>query len=233
MRNKKWKTFDKLLNKCHSHVIGEEKDGNCWKQAFDLLLEIVHEERKENPAFAPELEMLEEAADYEYDIQGWLETCLDEMDREEEQETLLNMCERLLCCFGWPEYTGSDLKFRKVAALRKLGQTKKAAAYCKEWVRKEPENIVAAAVCIYALIETKEFAAAEELAGRFIFNSAPCSGENEIVFAAASKLYEAEGKREEKEWIDKAICDYEKFLKDYQETGVLDEDFWGEELPFD
>ena len=70
MKNKKWKQFDKLTEKCYLNMIGAEKNGNCWLQAFELMKEIVLEERKMNPGFVPELEMIDDAMDYAFDIQG-------------------------------------------------------------------------------------------------------------------------------------------------------------------
>ena len=48
MQNKKWKTFNKLTAKCYNNMIRAEADGNCWQQAFELLKEIVREERQNN-----------------------------------------------------------------------------------------------------------------------------------------------------------------------------------------
>ena len=45
MQSKKWRQFDELTEKCYSNMIGMEKDGSCWQQAFELLKEIVGEER--------------------------------------------------------------------------------------------------------------------------------------------------------------------------------------------
>ena len=69
MQNKKWKTFNKLTAKCYNNMIRAEADGNCWQQAFELLKEIVREERQNNPNFASEIEMIDDITDYEYDIQ--------------------------------------------------------------------------------------------------------------------------------------------------------------------
>lgn len=229
---KKWKKFNNLTGKCYSNMIGAEKDGSCWQQAFELLKEIILEERRENPGFASQLEMIDDATDYEYDIQGWLEDCLDEIDMRGEYETLLKMCDDLLHLFRWPEYTGSDIKFRKSATLGALGRKEEAVKYCKEWIQTEPENIVAAAAGVYAFIGTKEFDVAEELIGRFIFNKSKCSDENDIMFTAAAKLYEATGNKKEKKRIDKAIQEYEKYLEeDFENLDLEDEDFDGE-LPF-
>ena len=234
MKNKKWNNFNKLTEKCYNNMIGVEKDGNCWKQAFDLLKEIILEEREKNPGFASQLEMVDDATDYEYDIQGWMEDCLDEIDMRGEHETLLKMCDDLLKMFGWPEYTDSDIKFRKSVALKELGRKKEAAEYCKEWVQKEPENIMAAAAGVYAFIETNEFDAAEELIGRFIFDRSKCTDENDIMFTAASRLYEVTGNRKEKKMIDSAIKEYEKHLEEYFDNFDSEDDDLDflDELPF-
>ena len=134
MQNKKWKTFNKLTAKCYNNMIRAEADGNCWQQAFELLKEIVREERQNNPNFASEIEMIDDITDYEYDIQGWIEDCFDEMDMRGEHEILLKMCDDLLTMFSWPDYTGSDLKFRKSSALESLGRTEEAVRFCKEWI---------------------------------------------------------------------------------------------------
>lgn len=216
-------------------MIGAEKDGSCWEQAFELLLEIVREEREQNPNYAPELELLDDATDYEYDIQGWLEDCLDEVDMRGNHKTLLNMCDNLLHMFGWPEYTGSDIKFRKVAAMAQLGQKKESAEFCKKWIKKEPENIIAASAAVYAFIEIKAFVEAEKLIGQFIPDKSRCSEENDMMFVAASTLYQVTGRKKEKKVVDKAMKEYEEYLKEYFEYPEFDEDeeeFFDGELPF-
>lgn len=45
--------------------------------------------------------------------------------------TLLKMCNDLLELFGWPEYSDSDIKFRKATVLRELGKTKEAVEFCE------------------------------------------------------------------------------------------------------
>ena len=223
MLNKKWKKFDKLTGKCYLNMIGSEKDGSCWSQAFELMKEIILEDRTVDPAFAPELELLDDATDYSFDIQGWLEDCLDEIDMREDYETLLHMCNDLLELFGWPEYTGSDIKFRKATVLRQLGRGKESVEFCKKWMEKEPENIVAATSGVYAFTSAKDFEEAEKLVDRFILNKSECGDEDEIMFMAASKLYEAMGKKKEKKEIDKAIEQYDKYLEQYFMDSDIDE----------
>ena len=64
--------------------------------------------------------------------------------------------------FGWPEYSNSDMKFRKATVMAQFGQKKDAVAFCERWLQKEPENIIAACATVYAFIEVKEFDDEEE-----------------------------------------------------------------------
>ena len=68
MKNKKWKQFGKLTEQCYRNMIGAEKDSSCWEKAFELLMEIVREERQKEPNCFQEVYMLDEATDYKYDI---------------------------------------------------------------------------------------------------------------------------------------------------------------------
>ena len=141
MKNKKWKQFEKLTEQCYMNMIGADKDGICWEKAFELLMEIVREERQKEPNWCQGVYMLDENTDYQYDISEWLEDCLDEIDMREEYEVLLCMCDTLLSLFSWPDYTGSDLKFRKSSVLAALGRNKEAVSFCCKWFEKEPENM--------------------------------------------------------------------------------------------
>ena len=84
-------------------------------------------------------------------------------------------------------------------------------------------------------MDMKKLDAAEELVNRFIDDRSECTEENDIMFTAASKLYQVMGKRKEKKQIDKVLCEYEEYLKKYF-MGMDDEDeemdFWDEDLPF-
>lgn len=235
MKNKKWNKFSKLTEKCYRNMIGAEKDGSCWEQAFELLIEMVREEREQNPNYASELELLDDATDYEYDIQGWLEDCLDEIEMRGNYKVVLNMCNNLLDMFVWPEYTDSDIKIRKAAAMAHLGQKKESADFCKMWIQKEPENIVAACAGVYAFIEVRAFEEAEKLVEQFIPDKSQCSEENDMMFVAASTLYQVTGRKKEKKVIDKAMDTYEEYLKEYFEFPEFEdeyEEFSDEELPF-
>lgn len=212
-------------------MIGAEKEASCWTQAFERLKEIILEERKANPEFAPELEQIDDATDFALDIQDWLEDCLDEIDMREDYETLLAMCNDLLDLFSWPEYTDSDINFRKAIVLQNLGRTADAVTFCEQWLDKEPMNIVAATAKVYALLSAKEYNEAGKLVDRFIPDKSECDDDNEIMFAAASKLYEFTGNKKANKEVDTAIDKYDKMLEEY--FSDPDYDFDDEDdLPF-
>lgn len=151
----------------------------------------------------------------------------------EEHEILLKMCEDLLDVFGWSEYTDSDLKIRKVFALLSLGRNQEAVSYFEKWLKKEPENVVAATAGIYAYIAVKDYEKGQALIDRFILNPNECGDENDIIFTAASKFYEATGNKKAKKQIDKALKAYDEYLEKYF-SEMDDDDFEFDEtdLPF-
>lgn len=135
-RKKSWKEncgkkFGQLTEKCYENMAGIEKNAGCWQQAFETLQEIVKNERENDKGFASELYLLDDMTDYAYDVDGWLEDYLDELDMWEEYETLLQSCDWLLQNFGWTEGSATDLYFLKSTALRNLGKKREADTFCE------------------------------------------------------------------------------------------------------
>ena len=57
--------------------------------------------------------------------------------------------------------------------------------------------------------------------------------QNDMMFIAASKLYEAMGKKKEKREIGKAIKKYDEYMEEYIEEYFMNPDFEeDDELPF-
>ena len=103
MQNKKWKEFKRLTRDFYLLIAGAQTNHGCWNKAFDVLKEIIADERSKQAEYALELYQLDEITDYEYDVQGWLEDYLDELDMCEEHDRLLEVCNVLLAMFQWEE----------------------------------------------------------------------------------------------------------------------------------
>ena len=196
------------------------------------MMEIVKEGRKNNPDFVKELYLLDDETDYTHDIAEWIEDCLDEMDMKEEYQLLLDMCDELMKNFAWPEYTGSDLKFRKSGVLRALKRTNEAVQLCSQWIEKEPENVMAGTAYVYALIDAKEYENAKQIIEKFINDDSKCSEENESMFIAASRYYGAVGNKKKQKELDKIIKAYDAYVESKMMTDWFEGDDEEEEYDF-
>ena len=212
MKNKKWKEFGKLTEKCYVAMGQGAESRECWDQAFEVLKEIVADAKAEEAEYAEELYLLDEETDYEYDVQGWLEDYLDELDMGEDKESLLKVCDELIGMFSWEEDKPSDIKFLKASALGSLGRKEEAAEFCKTWLEEETDNLIATAASIYALIAVHDMETPEKLIKQHIQENTECTDENDILFAAAIAYYKAAGNKKEVKRLDKARDEYDKLL---------------------
>lgn len=225
MNKRNWTKFGKLTEDCYANMIGAYSDWHCWIKAFHQLRESILEERQTDPGFAPDIYAADDATDFEYDIQGWLEDCLDTVAIKEEYELLLRMCDWLLDLFGGEEGASSDVGFSKASALMSLGRYDEAVQYCREWMTREPENIMVASACVYALIKTEEYDDAEKLILRSIPEGTECGEENSPMFTAALRFYEATGDSKAARKMDEALEKYDKQIEAWiNDAGSADDD---------
>lgn len=235
MNRTMWKKLNKMTGDCYMNMIGTENDDSCWEKTFDHLIACVQEERVSTPNFAAELDLVDDETDYEYGVSDWIEDCLDEIDMRKQYEVLLRMCDTLLRTFSWPEYSGSDLKFRKSVVLGQLGRQKERVKFCEVWLKKEPENVMAATAAVYAWITVKAYDEAETWIHKFIPNDSECCEENEIMFRAAARYYGAIGDKKKQKKLDKVLEEYEAYVDQCLEEwcGDDEDDVWDDfDLPF-
>lgn len=231
--NKLWKKFERLSDKCYTGMI-TGTDLAVWNQCFEVLMEIIREGRQGDEAFARELADLDDSTDFKYDVCGWLEDYLDELDMREEYEQLQKKCEQLIKLFAWTEDSPSDLNFYIVSAMGSQGKTAEAAEFCENWYKKEEDNPQAVTALIYARTAAGNLAGAEALVEKYIQEDTECDEENDIIFTAAAHLYKINGNKKAAEKIENELEEYDKRLEEF--WAGADEDGeafdWEEELPF-
>lgn len=237
MKNKKWKQFGQLKEKCYLDMAGIKSDHKSWNKGFELFKELVDDMKNEQPDGKLELYQMDEITDFEYDVEGWLEDYLDELDMHEEYGHLLEVCDALLEMFSWEEDMPSDIRFRKVSVLGALKRNDEAAEFGRKWLEEEPDNISAVTANVYASLALHDMETAEKLIRQHISDDTECTDENDILFTAASTYYQAAGKKKEKKRIDQAIKAYEKYLEELWlgDDECEDEFIWGDDdydLPF-
>ncbi len=225
--NKKWKEFDHLTEQCYDNMVGTEPDRTCWKSAFELLKEIINEERNKDAGYAPELYQLDDVTDFAHDVQGWLEDYIGELDMCEAWEELLQVCTDVLGLFQWKKEPSEDFKFLKISALGNMGRSEEAVRLSKEWIEKEEDNMLAVTSGVYANMSNRSFEEAERLIKKYISDDTECTDENDVLFIAAGEFYKASGNKEEEKRIEKILEEYDKIV----EQELME---WGddEELPF-
>lgn len=210
MKSRKWKEFEKLTGKCYMALGMGETNYEIWDRAFEVLKEIIADGKGRQPEYAAELYLLDEITDYEYDVQGWLEDYLDDLDMRENKDKLLKVCDELLDMFCWEEDSPSDIKFLKASALCSLGRKDEVVEFCKEWLEEDPDNLVAVSANVYTFLETHDMEAAEKLIKQHIHEDTECGDENDILFEAAVAYYKAVGNTKEMKRLDKAREEYDK-----------------------
>lgn len=233
MDRKSWNKVGNMIEACYGFMIGMNKDHLCWEKTFDMMRSMILKERMKNSEFCRELYLLDECTDYRYDLLGWLEDYLDEMDMMQKYNVLLESCDWLLEQFCWEEESSSDLLFRKSTALSSLGQVKESEQFCKEWMKKEPDNIYAATATVYPKLALEKYEDAKNIVACWIGEDTECTEENDIMFSAAEKLYQLTGEKMKLRKIQNAIKNYEKQIEEmFEKLDTEEYDFDDEDLPF-
>ena len=223
MNKRNWIKFNKLAEECYANKIGAYNDWHCWIKAFHQLRESILEERQTDPGFAPNLRAVDEATDFEYDIKGWLDDCLDAVIIKEEYELLLRMCDELLDLFGGEEGASDYVGSSKASALILLGRHDEALQYCRDWMAREPENISAALTLVDSLMEAGNYDDAKKLILQYIPEGTECDGKNVTMFLMASRFYTETG---DDKALKKVEEELDKFLKKFKECVFdVDDDF--------
>lgn len=233
-----WKRFDRLTSKCYDDLAGVSGDAGAWDEAYETLCEIIHEGRRLNTGYAPELYLLDDETDYEHDVCGWLEDYLDSLEMAERYEELRKICTELIGLFRWEEEKPSDLRFFIASSFRAEGKLDEALSFCEDWYKKESDNLLGAVSLIYARTAVRDFKGAEQIVLQYISEDGVCTDENDIVYMAAQVLYKVSKNKKAEKWVSKAIQKYEEELE-AQLSGMADEgldfnldEIEDEDLPF-
>ena len=238
--NRQWKKYDQLMENCYLGIAGGDSVINEWNDCFDVLIQIIENERESNPDFGRELDLLDDETDYRHDVQGWLEDYLDELDMRELYPRLAAVCRKLLKIFDWKEEYPSEIRFMLASAMGSQGKVEEARKYCEDWEAQEKDNPLAAAALIYSRIRIKDYEGAEEIVRQHISEDTVCSEENDVIFTAAHQLYKANGNKKMEKKMDTALKEYDKALGRYLmgldgedlEFGDMDWEIDEDDLPF-
>lgn len=159
------------MEKCYLGMAGGGADVNDWNDCFDVLIQIIENERESNPDFGGELDFL------------------DELDMREMYSRLEEVCRKLLKIFEWKEEYPSDIRFMLASALGNQGRVEEARKYCEDWEAQEKDNPLAAAALIYSRLRMKDYEGAEEIVRQYIDEDTVCSYEANLIVEMPEEFY--------------------------------------------
>ncbi len=233
----KWKKFDQSTHECYVGMLTGKTGITSWLKAFDVFRSILDNLRQENAAFPRTVEELEDDTEWVHDFYGWLEDYLDELDMHGQYRQLLDSVEYLLKTFDWSEGDGLDLRFHKAQCLWELGKTDQAHAYCKCWIKEEPENNLANAAYVSACIHKRTYQEAWDFVNGRMQDWDFCDEDAYPFYRAVDRLCDATGDKEKKKKIQKLIQECDERSEAEFEAWLEDEDLDDEEddffLPFE
>ncbi len=140
-RNPKWDNFAELTAHCYKAAEYGNTLNECWHDAFDVLMEIMDEERKADAGFARELGDLEKLTDFKYNIEGLILDYLDRLWIAGDYEKICVSGDRIIHTFDWRVESSSPIRIKVMNALIKMQKRDAAEAYCGEWIKAEPEDV--------------------------------------------------------------------------------------------
>lgn len=141
-KNVKWHTFEDMTAKCYKTLDnGDDIINECWYSAFDILLEIIEEERGKYPDCFGELAEIDQNTENKYNVQGWVDDYFKKLNSLGDYDRIYRDGLRLLDAFQWQKQSSAQIKMRVVNAMERLGMHEAANKYSEEWVGQEPDDM--------------------------------------------------------------------------------------------
>ncbi len=205
-----WTEAKEQIRKCHLSLLQPETaEVKAWKEAFDLLMRAIEEERQTEALFAMELAELTEATGFDYNFEDILEEYFIFLEEREEWETMIASCDKIVDIFSWEKAFPSEFMFRKGDALDRLGRVEEAETFGKQWLESYPEDYFAAASNVFLMISMGKTEEALVLTEQYIRKDLICDKATDTFYMAANRLYEITDNPHAKERVAKKIAEYD------------------------
>lgn len=206
-----WKqTMDKIRI-CHiSHLLQNSPGVADWKEAFDLLINSIKEERLNYPDFAKEISDLTNETGSSYSFNDILEEYFDFLENTFSWNEVIDSCDKIIPLFKWEAKSSSEYKYRKGNALLKLKRTEEAKKFNEEWLKDFPDDLYAVTSNILLLISLGELAKALTLTELHLSNDLKCNRITDTFMTAANKLCELTEDENASQQLKEKITEYNK-----------------------
>lgn len=214
LKSPSWPGAVEQMRKCHlSSIAQETADLKEWKNAFDLLVQVINEEREAEPLFSEEFEMLTEATGCDYDFCEILEEYFDFLEEKEAWEEVIASAETMMDLFAWTRVKPSEYMFRKGNALQKMNRLDEARAFGSQWLKEYPKDLYAAASNVFLLISMNQIDEAKAITEEYLGEDLICDKTTDTFFMAAYRLYELTDNIHAKQRVEKKMAEYNALLQ--------------------
>lgn len=189
-----------------------------WMAAWELVKEMVRQAE-----VLPSIAALDEATDYEYELESWLQDMEMELFNAGEHEKRLQFCTEILELFDWEYNDYGGFKMAVGESLYALGRQAEGEQWFTQWLKTEPHSQDALGGYSRCLMSEGKAEKAFEMLKKEVGDQ-DCTWDNDILFVCLMECAARLGKVEEKD-------DYQRKYDQFQKE--IENDIGGDwELPF-
>lgn len=214
-----WEHINELIEKGQEFLEKEDYSGMTasWMEAW--------KEVRENLAEADGrlgVSGLDEAADYDYDLEGWLQDVETELYNAEEHELRLQFCREVLEAFDWEYEDDGGFKIAIGESLYALGRQEEGRSWFETWLKKEPHQVDAVNGFVMCLVSDGKLEEAFGMVERELKNQS-CTFDNDVLFLRAVKLAQILGEEEKLAGYKEQYMIFEEKVKnmDFSEDDIF------------
>lgn len=223
-----WEEISRLIDQGYgfmeSNGESHEEVISVWMQAWELLKEKVLESKEKNQGLVPEIYEIDEATDYEYDIEGWLDDLTDELLYSGKYEERIAFSKEVIELFPWESASPVSFKQAIGEAMSASGKVQESDEWFEDWLVEEPENMLAVTSYLLCLEEREDYESSERLLAKYLNKNTVCNEENEMLFFHAGKIYERLGEYEKAERYLEKLRSHIEEVNEMMESVDWDED---------
>lgn len=217
-----WLGMSEMLKQGYDALDRDFRDPSAiepWEKAWEIVKEKVR-----NAEMPLEIYEVDEATDYEYNLEEWISEMTDSYRRMGEDDRCISFCKEVIDTFAWRQFPPSEFKNCIGNCLMELGRLEESDAWYEAWLEegREPDAVTA---CTGYWMARREYRRAEELLDHILKE---CEGGNDYdgFYAIGAEYCRQIGQEKKAGEFDRMQEEYEERMKEY-ETEYED---W--EMPF-
>lgn len=198
---------------------------DAWLKAWEILKNLV-----EKAEFKLGIIDVEEAVDYEYAIEAWLQDMEMELANAKEYEKRLLFCREVLDAFDWRENDDGGFKMAIGESLYSIGKKEEGEKWFLDWLAAFPHDVDALNGYSICLAQDGKVQQAFDMLESEV-GEKDCDWDNEILFVRLSDLAERLGNRKKSRYYKRKL-DELKMESENIDDSFMDEIFSGYSISF-